>query len=367
MSYQKKLEDVRAGLQKAWDALDVEALKARFIELEGDMAEPDFWADQEKAKTVSQEASDLKQEVEAWESIKNDVSELTSVGELAEQEGDEEMIKQLEKDAEEFLQRFRSLEFSMLFSGEYDKNSAIVSIHAGAGGTDAMDWAEMLLRMYTRFIEAKNWKVEIIHESHGEEAGIKHVTFSVKGRYAYGYLRSEAGVHRMVRISPFDAEKMRHTSFALVEVLPELGSLKEKQFEINMNDVRVDTYMASGHGGQSVNTTYSAVRLTHVPTGVVVTCQNERSQLQNKETALKILKSRLFQKMQEARAEKIEELKGEHTKPEWGSQIRSYVLHPYQMVKDHRTGAETQDVQAVLNGDLVEFMEAYLRQEAAAD
>lgn len=367
MSYRKQLEEIEEGLKKAWDALDVDAMKARQLELEQDMAEPDFWSDTEKAKRISQEAAELKQEVEGWEKIQSDVEEIAGVADMAEAEDDREMIKQIGKDVEDLQKRFRALEFSMLFSGKYDKNAAIVSIHAGAGGTDAMDWAAMLFRMYTRFAEKKGWSVEVLEESRGEEAGYKKITFAVRGRYAYGNLRSEAGVHRLVRISPFDAEKMRHTAFALVEVIPELDEVSEKSLEIDDKDLRIDTFASSGAGGQSVNTTNSAVRITHIPTNTVVSIQNERSQQQNKETAMRVLKSRLYQRLLEEQAEKIEEIKGGHKPPQWGNQIRSYVLHPYKMVKDHRTNVETSDVDAVLDGDLVEFIEAYLRRETAND
>jgi peptide chain release factor 2 len=252
----------------------------------------------------------------------------------------------------------------MLFSGDYDSRNAIVSLHAGAGGTDATDWVAMLLRMVSRFAEQQGLAVDIIDESRGEEAGYKSVTVTVRGRYAYGFLRSEAGVHRLVRISPFDAEQMRHTTFALIEVLPEFADVDEKAVELDMDDVRIDTFLSSGKGGQSVNTTYSAVRVTHIPTGISVSCQNERSQLQNKETALKVLKSKLYRIMVAERASKLADIKGTHKSAEWGNQIRSYVLHPYKMVKDHRTGVETSDTEAVLGGDIRSFVEAYLRQDA---
>jgi peptide chain release factor 2 len=258
-------------------------------------------------------------------------------------------------------EQFSVMEFQMLLSGEFDSRNAILSLHAGAGGTDANDWAAMLLRMYTRFAESHGWTVELLEESRGEEAGFKSVTISIKGRFAYGWLKSEHGVHRLVRISPFDAEKMRHTTFALCEVLPEFDEVDEKAIEIDPEDLRIDTFMSSGKGGQSVNTTYSAVRITHIPTNTVVTCQNERSQLQNRETAMRVLKSKLYRLMVEARASKISDVKGEHKTAAWGNQIRSYVLHPYKMVKDHRTDVETTDSEAVLNGDLKLFMEAYLR------
>ena len=255
--------------------------------------------------------------------------------------------------------RFADVEFRTLFSGIYDAENAIVAIHAGSGGTEANDWTEMLLRMYLRFAEKKQFRTEILSESRGEEVGFKSVMVRVTGRFAYGYLRSEAGVHRLVRISPFDAEKMRHTTFALVEVLPELEEVKD--IELDMKDLRIDTFMAGGHGGQSVNTTYSAVRVVHLPTGITVNCQNERSQAQNKETAIKILKSKLHQLAMAERQKEKSDLRGEYASAEWGNQIRSYVLHPYKLVKDHRTDFETQEAQAVLDGGLDVFMEAYLR------
>jgi peptide chain release factor 2 len=266
---------------------------------------------------------------------------------------------EIRKNFEELKQRFSELEFFVLFSGKYDKNNAILAIHAGAGGTDAQDWTEMLLRMYLRFCEHHNLEARIIDESRGGEAGIKSVTLDVRGAYAYGWLRSEAGVHRLVRISPFDAEKMRHTSFALVEVLPELGELAE--IKIDPKDLRVDTFLSSGHGGQSVQTTYSAVRITHLPTGIVVTCQNERSQTQNKETAMRVLRARLHQIFEIEREGEKQKIRGEYKSAEWGNQARSYVLHPYKLVKDHRTKFETADVESVLDGKLEEFVEAYLK------
>jgi peptide chain release factor 2 len=357
----KQLVDLKSRANTAREALDIETMKKRIAMLDAEMQLPDFWSDQENARTVSQEAADLKEEVGNWDGIASEIDELISVLELAESENDTSMIEELAKQSADLTARFEKLEFTMLFSGKYDANNAILSLHAGAGGTDAQDWTEMLFRMYARFAEKKGWKMEVINESRGEEAGIKHVTFGLAGRSVYGHMRGEAGVHRIVRISPFDAEKMRHTAFALLEVVPELDKVSEKEFDINMDDVRIDTFMSSGKGGQSVNTTYSAVRVTHTPTSTVVSCQNERSQLQNKETALRVLKSKLFQRMLEERAEKLDELKGGHKSPEWGNQIRSYVLHPYKMVKDHRSNYEVQDVERVLNGDLDDFVEENLR------
>lgn len=255
--------------------------------------------------------------------------------------------------------KFKAYEFEALLSGSYDARNALLAIHAGTGGTDAMDWAEMLLRMYVRFCEQQGWKVIMMDTQYGQEAGIKSALFEVRGAHAYGYLKAESGVHRLVRISPFDAEKMRHTSFALVEVLPELGETAE--IEVKPEDLRIDVFRASGKGGQGVNTTDSAVRITHLPTGIVVSCQNERSQSQNKEMALRYLKSKLHNRVLQERTEERQQLRGEYHEAAWGNQIRSYVLNPYRMVKDHRTGTETQDVQRVLDGDLMMFIESMLR------
>jgi len=259
----------------------------------------------------------------------------------------------------QFKERLARLEFTTLMDDKYDVNDAIMAIHAGAGGTEAQDWVEMLLRMFLRFAENKGWQTKILDQHRGSEAGIKSVTVSIEGRFAYGFMKSEAGVHRLVRISPFDAEKMRHTSFALVEILPELGEISE--VVIKPEDLRIDTFLSSGHGGQSVQTTYSAVRVTHIPTNIVVSCQNERSQTQNKETALRILRAKLHAIYLQERAAEKNKLRGEFKSAEWGSQIRSYVLHPYKLVKDHRTKFELPDAEGVLNGNLDPFIEAYLR------
>ena len=317
------------------------------------MAKPDFWSDQARAKIISKKRDAISREVEEWTRLKEDVQALQEMAE-GEQGGEEE----LKKEFETLQTRFEDLEFFVLFSGKYDKSDVIVAIHAGTGGTEAQDWAEMLTRMYTRFCERRNFGVRVLSESRGGEAGIKSVVLEVSGRYAYGWLKSEHGVHRLVRISPFDAEKMRHTSFALVEVLP---ILEEVNVEIDPKDLRVDTFLSSGHGGQSVQTTYSAVRLDHILTGIVVSCQNERSQQQNKETAMKILRSKL-QTLADAQQEKeLKKVRGEYKEAVWGNQIRSYVLHPYHMVKDLRTKYETADTDAVLDGKLEEFVETYLR------
>ncbi len=327
------------------------------------MAEPDFWSNPEKAKSTSKKFDDLKDELDRWETIKKSVEDLFEIATVAEKENDHTMKHDLEQQFDELEKQFNSLEFYILLSEKYDTQNAIVAIHAGAGGVDAQDWAAILMRMYLRFSEDKGWTVKVVDKSVGGEAGIKSATFEVIGRYAYGYLKAEAGVHRLVRISPFDAEKMRHTSFALLEVLPDLPETDE--VDINEKDLRIDTFLSSGHGGQSVNTTYSAVRIVHKPSGITVTCQNERSQHQNKETALKILKSKLHQRSLEDQHREKEQLRGEYQEAAWGNQVRSYVLHPYKMVKDHRTKHETSDVNSVLDGELDSFIESYLRTQAA--
>lgn len=359
----KDVDSLSERIDHAWEMLRLTETEARILSLEEQMGDPAFWNDGKKAREVSQELSGMKDEYKEWKTLRQETRDLGDMVELATSEDQTDVLADAEKQMATLVDRFQKMELKTLFSGDYDAGSALVSVHAGAGGTDAMDWAGMLVRMLVRFAEKQQWQVEVIHESRGEEAGFKSITFSVRGRFAFGYLKSEHGVHRLVRVSPFDAEQMRHTAFAQVEVIPEVDEVSEKQLEIDPKDLRIDTFMAGGHGGQSVNTTYSAIRITHLPTNTVVTCQNERSQVQNRETAMRVLKSRLFKMMQEARLEHISDLRGAYKSAEWGSQIRSYVLHPYKMVKDHRTDHETTDVDAVLEGDLLPFMEAYLRQE----
>lgn len=301
--------------------------------------------------------ADLRGDVGDWELI---LQELTDIEELAKL-NDESVREDIEQKLGELTARFTKMEFATMFAGAYDKDPAILSIHAGSGGTEAQDWTQMLTRMYMRYAEKKGWNISVLWESRAEDVGIKSITFRVEGRWAYGYLKSEAGVHRLVRISPFDAEKMRHTTFALVEVIPELDDVVE--IEIDPKDLRIDTFLSSGKGGQSVNTTYSAVRIVHLPTNISVSCQNERSQQQNKETAMKVLKSKLHQLAIKEQEKEKSELRGEYQSAEWGNQIRSYVLHPYKMVKDHRTNFETSDAEGVLEGEIEPFMEAYLRNQ----
>jgi len=274
---------------------------------------------------------------------------------------DESLRGELEAEVTSIESELEKRAFTAMLSGKYDTENALLAIHAGAGGTDSQDWAEMLERMYLRWAEKSGYQTEILDLTEGEEAGIKSITIAVDGEYAYGYLRSEKGVHRLVRLSPFDAAHRRHTSFALVEVLPQIG-MDDPEIEINATDLKIDVFKSSGAGGQNVQKNATAVRITHIPTGIVVTCQNERSQLQNRENAMRVLRSRLLEIKQAEQDEEVAELRGEYTKAEWGSQIRSYVLHPYQMVKDHRTDHERGNTQAVLDGDLDDFMEAYLKQ-----
>lgn len=301
----------------------------------------------------------LQEETESWQRFEKQLQDLI---ELAEME-DESLQGELEKELEVLEKELEKRAFQTMLSGKYDTEDALLAIHAGAGGTDSQDWAEMLQRMYLRWAEKRDFNVEILDLTVGEEAGIKSATLAISGQYAYGYLRAEKGTHRLVRLSPFDAAHRRHTSFALVEVLPQITD-DDLDVKINPKDLRVDFYKSSGAGGQSVQKNSTAVRMTHVPTGIVVTCQNERSQLQNRENALKVLKARLLEKKEAEQREELDDLRGEYTKAEWGSQIRSYVLHPYQLVKDHRTEFEMGNTEAVLDGDLDQFMEAYLKRFA---
>ena len=299
--------------------------------------------------------SALREEVDGWQNLAGRIKDALELAEL----DDESLREDLERETEALQSEISQREFFAMLSGEYDKGDALLAIHAGAGGTDSQDWAEMLQRMYLRWAESHGYKTEILDTSLGDEAGIKSTTIAVDGRYAFGYLRPEKGVHRLVRLSPFDAAHRRHTSFALVEVLPQVED--DTSIELNQNDLRIDTYRSAGAGGQNVQKNDTAVRITHLPTGIVVTCQNERSQVQNRENAMRVLRARLLEIKQQEQAEHLAELRGEFQKVEWGSQIRSYVLHPYQMVKDHRTNYETGNAQSVLNGDIDDFIEAYLR------
>lgn len=302
-------------------------------------------------------------EAARWKTLRARLTDATELLDIAVEENNQEEINAVEQETVALEKEFADIEFNLLFSEQYDRNNAAFSIHAGAGGTEAQDWAQMLLRMYLRWAEKRGYQTEILEQTEGEEAGIKSVTVEVKGDYAYGRLKAERGVHRLVRLSPFDANNRRHTSFALVEVVPELED--EGELEINPDEVRIDIYHASGHGGQNVQKVATAVRLTHVPTGIIVTCQNERSQLQNKENAWKVLRGRLVEKRIEEQEAERARIKGKHVEAGWGNAIRSYVLHPYQMVKDNRSEYETARTDLVLDGDLDALIEAYLKSQVA--
>ena len=326
-------------------------------------SQPDFWNDSREAKRVLRAADGLRDELDAWNGLITRADDLAELAELAAEAGDEELEAEVATEYDVVEGQYERMRTSLLFSGPYDDSDAFISISAGAGGTEATDWAEMLLRMYLRWCERRGFGTEIVDRLEGEETGVKSATVSVQGRRAYGWLRAEAGVHRLVRISPYDAQKRRHTTFVQVEILPEVEEASEVE-EIPDDDLKIDTYRAQGAGGQHVNKTDSAVRITHLPTGIVAQSQNERSQHQNREAAMKILRARLLERRLEEREAEIRVLKGEHKQAGWGNQIRSYVLHPYQMVKDHRTEHETGNTTAVLDGDLDAFMVAELERVA---
>lgn len=355
----KRLNDLLNSVAELSDYLKIEEKNKELIALEQAMQSPDFWQDQKTAAKISQDYNFLKETVEFWENFSGRISEALA---LASDEAlnSDEILPLLEKTAQDLETQFHKHRLPALLNQKYDSYGAIVSIHAGAGGTDAQDWAEMILRMITRYAADKNFKTEILEMSKGGEAGIKSVTLEVTGPFAYGYLKSEAGVHRLVRQSPFNPSHTRETSFALVELLPALE--EQENFQINPKDLKIEANTSSGHGGQSVNTTYSAIRITHIPTGIKVSIQNERSQHQNKELAMKILLAKLQTLEDEKLSKEKKELRGEFKSAEWGNQIRSYVLHPYQLVKDHRTNIETSNTKAVLDGELEIFAEAYLEQ-----
>jgi len=323
------------------------------------MVHPDFWNDQQTAQTVINEANGLKDQVNEFYGLNESFENLELTYELVKEENDEELRSELEVELLQLTERLSQYELQLLLSEEYDRNNAILELHPGAGGTESQDWGSMLLRMYTRWAEKKGFKVETLDYLPGDEAGIKSVTLAIKGHNAYGYLKAEKGVHRLVRISPFDSSGRRHTSFVSCEVIPELND--DIQIEVRTEDLKIDTYRATGAGGQHINTTDSAIRITHLPTNVVVTCQAERSQIKNREAALKMLKAKLYQLEIERKEQELLEIRGEQKEIGWGSQIRSYVFHPYSMVKDHRTNAESGNVQAVMDGDLDQFIDAYLR------
>ena len=351
----EQLKAMKAQIDELMTRLDIAGKSETAQQLEKDASKPGFWDDPSEAQKVMQRMSWLKNQVERWQTVANRLNDALELAEL----GDEDLFAELEAETNALTPIVEKMAFQALLSGDYDAEDAILAIHAGAGGVDAQDWAEIMERMYLRWMEQNGYKYEVLDRSDGEEAGIKSTTISVKGDYAYGYLQSEQGVHRLVRLSPFDSASRRHTSFAKVELWPDIQS--DIEIEINDNDLRIDTYRASGAGGQHVQKNDTAVRITHEPTGIVVQCQNQRSQAQNRDRAMQILKARLFELERQKQEAEMAALKGENVDAGWGNQIRSYVLHPYQMVKDHRTNAEIGNTSAVLDGRIDDFMEAYLR------
>lgn len=346
---------MRQPTTRSRSIFDLSAKKIELNSLRLESAEQEFWNKPDSAQKVMKRISQLEDQINEWDEIAIEIDGLRSLLEM----DDGSLTEELEASVTKLESILAEKEITILLSGQYDQGNALLAIHAGAGGTDSQDWAAMLERMYLRWAELKGYKTEILDRTAGEEAGLKSVTISVQGKLAYGYLRCEKGVHRLVRLSPFDAAHRRHTSFALVEVLPEIEDNDE--IIIRPEDIEIEVYKSSGAGGQNVQKNMTAVRIIHLATGLVVTCQNERSQTQNRESALKVLRSRLFEIQQQERNEEVSELKGEFKKVEWGSQIRSYVLHPYQMVKDHRSNYETANTQAVLDGHIDGFIEAYLK------
>ncbi|MCI7702331.1 MAG: peptide chain release factor 2 [Tenericutes bacterium] len=346
-------------IENYWRLLDIDQKKKELLALQKETESPDFWTDKERKDTVLSEISTKKETIDNVEQIKTKITDSLELLELLELEYDAEISEQIEKTLVELPQKMEELNLLLLLNGPYDKNNCILDIHSGAGGTEACDWALMLYRMYTRWCEKKNYKIEILDYQDGEEAGIKSASLLIKGYNAYGYLKNEKGVHRLVRLSPFDSNNRRHTSFASIEVTPEIE--QDNSIVIDEKDLKIDVYRSSGCGGQGVNTTDSAVRITHLPTKIVVTCQNERSQIQNKEQALKVLKNKLLLRKIEEQEQELNKIKGNQMNIEFGSQIRSYVMHPYSMVKDHRTNYETSNVNKVLDGYIDEFIESNLK------
>ncbi|HAG03969.1 MAG TPA: peptide chain release factor 2 [Lachnospiraceae bacterium] len=331
----------------------------RVAELEEIAGDPEFWNDMEKAQSILQQTKQLKDKIEGFNKLKEDLDEVLTLCEMGNEEDDESLVPEVKELRDKFLEEYEHLRISTLLSGKYDRNNAIVTLHPGAGGTEACDWTSMLYRMYCHWVENEGFTYDLLDYQDGDEAGIKSVTFMVKGENAYGYLKGEKGVHRLVRISPFDSSGRRHTSFASCDVMPELDD--SITVDINPDDIKMDVFRSSGAGGQHINKTSSAVRLTHIPTGIVVSCQNERSQLQNRNMCMKMLTAKLYELKLKEQGEMLEDIRGEVKDIAWGSQIRSYVFHPYNMIKDHRTGAETANVQPVMNGKLDIFINAYLK------
>ena len=353
--YEKELDEIK-------DALDLQNKEERIIELERTMEAPDFWDDMDKAQKYMKELKNLKDSIETYNNLKSLYDDILVLIEMGEESEDAEIAEEAKISMDEFASKVDEVKIKTLLSGEYDKYNAILKLNAGAGGTESCDWTSMLYRMYTRWAESKGFTTQVLDFLEGEEAGIKSITVQINGENAYGYLKSERGVHRLVRISPFNAAGKRQTSFASCDVMPDIE--EDLDVEINDDDIRIDTYRSSGAGGQHINKTSSAIRITHLPTGIVVQCQNERSQLQNKDKAMKMLKAKLYLLKQQEEQEKKSGIRGEIKEIGWGSQIRSYVMQPYTMVKDHRTNEETGNVSSVLDGNIDQFINAYLKQNS---
>lgn len=346
--------DLQAYIEAAMERIGIDGLLQQKLKLDQEATEPNFWNDPKHAQEVVKQQAKLERRIKPWLDLQGDIEDLVEMFDF----GDQTMRPELESTLTELTSRFADLKEELKFAGRYDDHDAILTIYAGAGGTDAQDWAHMLMRMYVRWAEKNDYDIKTVDETPGDEAGLKNVTLEINGDFMYGRLKGEHGVHRLVRLSPFNADNLRQTSFAKVDVLPKID--RPEDLEIDEKDLRIDVYRSGGHGGQSVNTTDSAVRITHIPTGIVVAIQNERSQLQNKETAMTILRSRLIQLQMEQHKEKLGELKGPNQSAEWGNQIRSYVLHPYKQVKDLRSKYETSDAEGVLDGNLTPLIDAYL-------
>ena len=353
--YEKELDEIK-------DALDLQNKEERIIELERTMEAPGFWDDMDKAQKYMKELKNLKDSIETYNNLKSLYDDILVLIEMGEESEDAEIAEEAKSSMDEFASKVDEVKIKTLLSGEYDKYNAILKLNAGAGGTESCDWTSMLYRIYTRWAESKGFTTQVLDFLEGEEAGIKSITVQINGENAYGYLKSERGVHRLVRISPFNAAGKRQTSFASCDVMPDIE--EDLDVEINDDDIRIDTYRSSGAGGQHINKTSSAIRITHLPTGIVVQCQNERSQLQNKDKAMKMLKAKLYLLKQQEEQEKKSGIRGEIKEIGWGSQIRSYVMQPYTMVKDHRTNEETGNVSSVLDGNIDQFINAYLKQNS---
>ncbi|WP_230190838.1 peptide chain release factor 2 [Paenibacillus sp. CECT 9249] len=360
-SVKHDLREVAKRLTDLRGSLDLDVKQEMIANYEEKMAAPDFWDDNERAQSLIAELNGVKAVVDQYEALRQEYEDVQLMLELAEEEKDEALADEIAGNIEQLSDKMSNFQLQLLLSQPYDKFNAILELHPGAGGTESQDWAQMLLRMYTRWAEKRGFKVEVLDYLPGDEAGVKSVTLLIKGFNAYGYLKAEKGVHRLVRISPFDASGRRHTSFVSCDVVPEIS--EDVEVEIRTEDLKIDTYRSSGAGGQHINTTDSAVRITHIPTGIVVTCQTERSQIKNRERAMTVLRSKLYERKIEEQQKELAEIRGEQSDIAWGSQIRSYVFHPYSMVKDHRTQVETGNVGAVMDGDLDSFIDGYLRSQ----